>query len=53
MHAAAHRAGSGATDHHQSAVIDVDGGTLILRETAPGVTTDEVRHTTATNLDID
>lgn len=35
------------------AVIDVDGGALILRETAPGVTTDGVRHTTATNLDID
>ena len=35
------------------AVIDVDGGTLILRETAPGVTADEVQHATATDLVID
>jgi 3-oxoacid CoA-transferase subunit B len=35
------------------AVIDVDGGTLILRETAPGVTSDEVQHATATDLVID
>ncbi|MDT7537669.1 MAG: 3-oxoacid CoA-transferase subunit, partial [Actinomycetota bacterium] len=32
------------------AVIDVDGGTLILRETAPGVTSDEVQHATGTDL---
>ena len=35
------------------AVIDVDGGTLILRETAPGITADEVQHVTATDLVID
>src|ERR1700753_1836878 len=35
------------------AVIDVDDGTLILRETAPGVTSDEVQHATATDLVID
>ena len=35
------------------AVIDVDGDTLILRETAPGVTSDEVQHATDTDLVID
>jgi 3-oxoacid CoA-transferase subunit B len=35
------------------AVIDVDGGTLILRETAPGITADEVQHATDTDLVID
>jgi 3-oxoacid CoA-transferase subunit B len=35
------------------AVIDVDDGTLILRETAPGVTADDVQRATATDLVID
>ena len=35
------------------AVIDVDRGALILRETAPGVTPDEVQHATDTDLVID
>jgi 3-oxoacid CoA-transferase subunit B len=35
------------------AVIDVDGDTLILRETAPGVTSGEVQHATDTDLVID
>jgi acyl CoA:acetate/3-ketoacid CoA transferase beta subunit len=35
------------------AVIDVDDGALILRETAPGVTSDEAQHATATDLIVD
>jgi acyl CoA:acetate/3-ketoacid CoA transferase beta subunit len=35
------------------AVIDVDDGALILRETAPRVTSDEVQHATATDLIVD
>jgi 3-oxoacid CoA-transferase subunit B len=35
------------------AVIDVYGGTLILRETAPGVTPEEVQHATDTDLVVD